>query len=149
MVVRRQMARMLRASRLDAIQCHHRVEIVRVDVVVRAEIFQVVARAEIGDQQKTVCALLGKDTGHMHTDLCEHAGDRQVGPDILACGWRVHGDECFAVAPNTEIAPKAGVARCRRDAIRTERQLVVQPVTQQLESRVTNEWISVGKQTSL
>ena len=85
----------------------------------------------------------------LHTDLCEHAGDHQVGPDILACGWRVHGDECFAVAPNTEIAPKAGVARCRRDAIRAESQLVVQPVTQQLESRVTNEWISVGKQTSL
>ena len=99
-LVPRQVARVLSTARLNAVQGHHRVEVVRLDIVIRGKVFEIVARAKIRHQQEAVRVLFGENPRDVHTDLGQHG----TALDLAGTGQADAGSLAAALQQAIELA---------------------------------------------
>jgi len=88
------------------------------------EASQIVRAAEILEQQQAARDIHLVDAGHVGADRFEHPAHAHVRAYVLPVRRCIHDDVGASRPEDPEVPAKAGIARCRLDALDIEPQIV-------------------------
>jgi len=125
-----------RAFGLDLREHIERIGVQRLGIVPGREPREIQRRAQILDEQQPARRVHLVHVRHVDPEGLEHPTHGEIRAHVLVCRRRIHHDVGAACGKCAEIAPKAGVARGRLEALRGELEIAREPLVDQCEARI-------------